>query len=74
MASLFHAIFGICRNKGGTKKACYKKAIGVVATPSRRKRSKKGGRRKRSSWCLKWGYSKKHGVPVCRKRRTRKAR
>jgi hypothetical protein len=72
MASLFHAVFGICRNNGGTKKSCYKKAI--KAMPGPRKRKKVGSRRakRRTSWCAKWGYSKARGVPVCRKRRTRK--
>ena len=68
MADIFHAIFGICRNNGGSKKACYTKAVKSLGGKTKRKSSRK----KRSSWCAKWGYSKKYGHPVCRKRRTRR--
>lgn len=72
MSDVFHALFGICRNKGGTKKACYTKAVKALGG-KRRKSTKRRGT-KRSSWCSKWGYSKKYGHPVCRKRKTRKRR
>lgn len=73
MSDIFHTLFGQCRQAGGTKKACYKKAIKALKSGGRRKR---GGtrRRKASSWCAKWGYSRARGVPVCRKRKTRKRR
>jgi len=38
MASKFYAVFGVCRDKGGTKKACYTKAVKAVGSKTRRKR------------------------------------
>jgi hypothetical protein len=73
MSDLFHALFGQCRQNGGTKKACYNKTIKALKSGGRRKR-RGTSRRRRSSWCAKWGYSHKRGVPVCRKRKTRKRR
>jgi len=64
MSDRFHALFGICRNRGGTKKACYQKAIKAVGGTKKRKSPKR-----RRSWCKRWGYSARKGVPVCRERR-----
>ena len=73
MSDIFHTLFGQCRQDGGTKKACYKQTIKALKSGGRSKH--RGGtrrRRKASSWCARWGYSRQRGVPVCTKRRKRR--
>lgn len=47
MASRFHAVFGICRRKGGTKKTCYNKAVKAVSTRKARKKKREPRKCKR---------------------------
>jgi len=30
MPSVFHAVYGVCRRDGGTKKTCYREAVEVL--------------------------------------------
>lgn len=56
MSDKFHTVFGICRQRGGSKKKCYDKAVKATRSGSSRKRRKKAckyGQNKRTRKCLK---------------------
>lgn len=56
MASKFYALFGVCRSKGGTKKACYTKAVKALGgKPKKKKKHRRCvyGVNKNTGSCLK---------------------
>lgn len=65
MASKFHALFGVCRNKGGTKAVCYKKAVKALGGTPKRKKAKAKAKRRRCAF----GRNKITGGCLLRPRR-----
>jgi len=57
MANKFYALFGVCRSKGGTKKACYTKAVKALGGKPKKKRHRSRrcvfGVNKNTGNCLK---------------------
>lgn len=72
MASKFYAVFGVCRDKGGTKKACYNKAVKAVSGRSKRKKSRKKAKSRRRR--CEFGVHKYTGACLKHPRRPQSAR
>jgi len=70
MASKFYALFGVCRSKGGTKKACYTKAVKALGGKPKKKKHRRCvyGVNKNTGSCLKHPRRKpaKKRRPCCK--------